>query len=130
MSGDAMPLLEPDVTATEINDNTESAYLVFRKGVCAHETILFSTPDGVQVLIDVDQRDIPIAVQVVESRKIGASASVAFRSVQEGVLILFALAQQMVVFHRANQQQRGNALINDALKDLGLLAKADDAVPA
>lgn len=122
--------MEANVTSTQFDGSCESVYVVFREDTQANETIVFSAPDGIEVLIDVDERDIPIAVQVVESRTPEGVPNKTALTKREATICLFALSTQMVVYHRANQQRRGNALIKDALKDLGLLEDCGRAVPA
>ena len=41
------------------------------------------------------------------------------------VLALFSFANQMIAYHRANQQAKGNALIKDALESARFLAPSD-----
>ena len=118
--------LDPQIRSTLIDGHVESVYLVFRDEVPAKETIPFSRPNGAELLIDVDGQDIPIAVQFIESvtpAELG-DARVAATAQQSAhvVSLLFAFANQMVAYHRANQQARGNALIEDAVERIRYLS--------
>lgn len=114
--------LNPEARATEEGGQVESIYVVFRPGECAHETIPFLgriNDEDVELLIDVDRQDFPVAVQfvgTVEQSLLTAESPVS--SGDSTFLTLFSLCLQMVTFHRADQHARGNALIRDALKSI------------
>lgn len=118
---------------TFVDGRLESLYLVFREGVTARETIAFecrdegrALGDGIQILVDVDDRDIPIALQFVISIEL-QPGELSLDHAQSAAVPLFAFATQMVTFHRANQQARGNALIRDAVACMSALVPSCSA---
>lgn len=116
-----METLTPKISVTRINGQLHGVYVTFRMGICAEETIPFSRADGARMNIDVDERDIPIGVEVVSPTPIPMCTEGDESSGNDAtalLLELFAFATQMATFHRANQQARGNALIQDALESL------------
>ena len=120
-----MIILEPEIKATRIDGRTESIYVVFRQGVPARETIPFYKPDGAELFIDVDEQDFPIAVQIVDSIEMGRTTDAGKPEEESLVLALFSFANQMIAYHRANQQAKGNALIKDALESARFLTPSD-----
>jgi len=120
-----MIVLEPEIKATRIDGRTESIYVVFRQGVPARETIPFFKPDGAELFIDVDEHDFPIAVQIVDSIEVAPTPHTGKPEEESLVLALFSFANQMIAYHRANQQAKGNALIKDALESARFLAPSD-----
>ncbi len=108
---------EPEVLATRIDGRIESIYVVFQLGVHARETIAFADPHNVRVLLDVDSNDMPIAIELVDSFD-ATDASDGAAIDTQAALWLFGIASQLVAYHRANQQARGNALIRDALSSI------------
>jgi hypothetical protein len=115
-------VLEPEIKVTSIDGRTESMYVVFRQGVHARETLPFSRPDGAELFIDVDENDFPIAMQIVESFDPPPPDGARPSDDLPVVLELYTFANQMIAYHRANQQARGNALIKDALESARGLA--------
>lgn len=120
-----MIVLEPEIKATRIGGRTESIYVVFRQGVSARETIPFYKPDGAELFIDVDEHDFPIAVQIVDSIEMKPTPNTGKPEEESLVLALFSFANQMIAYHRANQQAKGNALIKDALESARFLTPSD-----
>ncbi len=120
-----MIILEPEIKATRIDGRTESIYVIFRQGVPARETIPFYKPDGAELFIDVDEQDFPIAVQIVDSIEMGRTTNGSNPEEESLVLALFSFANQMIAYHRANQQAKGNALIKDALESARFLTPSD-----
>ncbi len=112
---------QASIHASIEDDQIESIYVVFREDVTARETISFSGPEHHDTLIDVDEKDRPIAIQLVASCPFAKNLQIkdhvrAEKGPSEALSDLFAAANQMVAFHRANRQVLGNALIEDALK--------------
>lgn len=52
-------------TLTKIDDRIVQSDLVFRSGAVFKETFSFIRQDGVRMYIDVDEQDIPIAMEIV-----------------------------------------------------------------
>lgn len=116
-----MLTLNPKISVTRIEDGLYGVYVTFRRDMRAVETIPFSRADGARMNIDVDERDIPIGIEFTSPSPIpeqSGAGEAPEGGYVEALMDLFAFATQMTTFHRANQQARGNALIEDALESI------------
>jgi len=113
-----MEMARPIIKTTRIGDRIEAVYVVFRPGIHARETIPFSRVDGAELLVDVDEKDVPIALELLDSWEASPCPDISEAEAMSAIAKLFAFANQMVAYHRANLQARGNALIQEALESL------------
>lgn len=92
-------------TTARINEGIVQSDVEFRSGVKVSETLRFVRSDGLRMYIDVDQEDIPIAVEFVHPD----GQNVEYKTIDEddteslstAVTHLFAFASNMVFLHRA-----------------------------
>lgn len=111
-----MHLRDMDISATVVNGNIESLYIVFRGGVTAKHTIAFSRADGAELYVDVDDRNQPVAMQLVDSFVPQTQPEISQEEANSVALDLFSFASKMVAFHEANAQALGNDLIVEAIQ--------------
>lgn len=114
--------IKPKLSAVFRKEKVQAVYLVFREGMKAKETLRFQnriTND--QLLIDCGQDGYPIAVHFLLANGMGAEAKqplLSKRELDSAIQALFLFATEMIRYHEARMQKRGNDLVKDATRVL------------
>lgn len=114
---------------TEVDGNIESMYLVFGEPRRCRETLRFSrsgeAADDQIILVDVDELDLPVAVQLVATLTPGDIASQPEIAVdlQAAFRAIYGFANKLVAFHRSQNDNLGKPLISESFRTAWPIAR-------
>lgn len=110
--------LTPQLCALFRKNKVQSMYLIFRRGLKAKETLRFQnrvTSD--QMLVDCGADDYPVAVQFIYAKDVSVNEddrSASKADFENAIHTLFMFATEMIRYHEANMQKKGNDLVKEA----------------
>lgn len=124
--------LEPQITQTRRNE-VHGMYVLFRKGVTAHETRHFSYNETI-VNVDVDRDNTPIGLEVVRYHPPAAIKKINASNIpkEKMMVALFAMTSLFAGLLKLHQEKcllnDGNQILREMLSSLCILP-SDDAAP-